>query len=242
MTAGFVPLRILSAGSLRNAIGAIVRHHFPSAEVTFGPAGLLRERIEAGAGFDVFLSADMGHPLRLAAQGLATAVECFTRNSLVVVARASLGVDQESLLDTMADPAVRLGTSTRGTDPSGDYAMQFFDSVEKRRPGLGAHLAAKALPLVGGTGSAPVPEGVPAAAFLIEVGLTDLFIGYATGARPLEGDARFSVIPLPGNLAPVAEYGLCVATQAEDDARAFRALLLRDAGQGILASFGFLPA
>lgn len=236
------PLTILSAGSLREALGEIVRLHAPTAEVTFGPAGLLRERIEEVCPFDLFLSADMGHPRRLAAQGLANDVERFVRNRICAVARASLGLDERTLLPAMADPDVKLGTSTPSADPSGDYAVEFFRRVEARHPGLGASLAAKSLPLVGGRAGPSVPEGVSAAAFLIEKGLADVFIGYATGARLLIEDPYYAVIPLPDELAPVAEYGLCLAPNAGHDAQAFRDLLLGNMGQSILTSFGFLIA
>jgi molybdate transport system substrate-binding protein len=68
------PLVVLAAGSLRNAFVGIIdefeRRSGMRVHVEHGPAGLLREKIEQGAAFDIFASADMGHPQRLHAAGL----------------------------------------------------------------------------------------------------------------------------------------------------------------------------
>lgn len=64
-------LRVFGAGSLAQVMAEMLRR-FPSqsdtvAQPEFGPSGLMREKIEAGAAVDVFASADMAHARRLAA-------------------------------------------------------------------------------------------------------------------------------------------------------------------------------
>ncbi|HEY2133087.1 MAG TPA: substrate-binding domain-containing protein [Acetobacteraceae bacterium] len=60
--------------------------------LVFGPAGLLRERIEHGDMPDLFLSANMEHPAALAAARGDGKIQSFARNSLVAVARRKLGL------------------------------------------------------------------------------------------------------------------------------------------------------
>jgi molybdate transport system substrate-binding protein len=150
------PLRLYAAGSLRRALTEVTAAFTQSTgirvEGTLGASGLLRDRLEAGERADVFASADMDHPRRLAAQGRAGAVTVFTRNRLCALVRPGLTATSEDLLDRMLDPGVRLGTSTPRADPSGDYAWAVFERAESVRAGARARLEAKA-PAVATPGS-----------------------------------------------------------------------------------------
>src|SRR5262245_23853879 len=90
-------------------------------EFVFGPSGVLRERIERGEPVDVFASADMGHPQRLADTGRSYWVVPFAYNRLCALASSKVSVSEATLLDRILDPAVKLGMSTPLSDPSGDY-------------------------------------------------------------------------------------------------------------------------
>jgi len=68
----------------------------------------------------------MGHPLKLAADGLAMQVDVFTRNGPCAVPRPKVGLTLANFLDRLFDPAVRLGTSTPKADPAGDYTGSCF--------------------------------------------------------------------------------------------------------------------
>ncbi|MGB3390481.1 MAG: substrate-binding domain-containing protein, partial [Pseudaminobacter sp.] len=61
-------LTVHAAGSLRNVLPVLTAAFKEGQGVEFvvrhGPAGLLRERIEAGDRPDLFLSANFGHPAR----------------------------------------------------------------------------------------------------------------------------------------------------------------------------------
>ena len=124
------PLRVLGAGSLREVIGEVgVRYRTATGiEVSadFGPSGLVCERIENGEKADLFASADMGHALKLLAEGGATRVAMFTRNALCGFALPKIGLNEANFLDRLLDPAVKLGTSTPKADPSGDYTWVMF--------------------------------------------------------------------------------------------------------------------
>jgi hypothetical protein len=52
-----------------------------------------------------------------------------------------------TLLATMLSGDVRVGTSTPGANPSGDYAWALFDRAEAVRPGAASALRTKALQL-----------------------------------------------------------------------------------------------
>src|SRR5262245_61074504 len=74
-------LRLFAAGSLRDVMReiatAFTRDFGVGVAGTFGASGLLRERLEGGERADVFASADVGHPRRLAEQGKAGPVTVF---------------------------------------------------------------------------------------------------------------------------------------------------------------------
>lgn len=157
------PLRLLAAGSLKAALGEVARaftdRHGTPVETVFGASGLLRARIERGEAADLFASADLGHPSTLAAAGRSGPVAIFARNRLCALTRPGLATGPDRLLDTLLDPAVRVGTSTPGADPSGDYAWALFARAEALRSGATDILCAKARQLTGGPDSPQAPPG-----------------------------------------------------------------------------------
>ena len=86
------PLKVFAAGSLTGAMTAVINLYQEKtgvqAQTEFGPAGLLRERIEGGARPDIFASANMAHPQALADKGLATTPIVMARNR--ICARATI--------------------------------------------------------------------------------------------------------------------------------------------------------
>ncbi|WP_271895128.1 molybdate ABC transporter substrate-binding protein [Candidatus Phyllobacterium onerii] len=238
------PIIVLAAGSLRNAFGAIIdafrRDTNILVEADYGPAGLLRERIEQGAYFDLFASANMDHPRNLQEKGIAGPVMRFARNRLCIIAERDLGVTRENLLDVMLDPSVKLGTSTPHADPSGDYALEFFARANALRPGIGDDLAAKALQLVSGPDSPAIPTGISAAGWLISQGKADLFISYSSNGILASHDSDLIVVDLPDALNPTAEYGFTSNPAASQGARVFGEFLLAEISQMILKNHGFI--
>jgi molybdate transport system substrate-binding protein len=237
-------VEVLSAGSLRHAFPTIIdafgRELGIGISLTLGPAGLLRETIEAGSGFDLFASANMAHPRRLALIGLAEDAICFTRNRLCVLARADLDLTTENFLSVLSDPAVRIGTSTPGDDPGGDYAFEVFDKIETRHPGKGEAIKSRSQQLVGGRNSPPTPPG-KSGGHLITDGAVDLMMSYASNARLLATDPAFRVVDIPDEFQPLIEYGMAIRKGADVETRLLREFLLSEIGQGILSRAGFSP-
>jgi molybdate transport system substrate-binding protein len=233
------PLRILAAGSLRAALTAFAGIHGSSPDLVFGPAGLLRERIEGGELCDLYLSANLEHPKALAAGKTGATVTSFARNPIVVVARRDVGLQTANLLDVLLDPAIRIGTSTPGADPGGDYAVALFRRAGAMREGADQVLEAKARHLVGGRDTPAMADGHPLGRFLAAERV-DLVLCYRTGAQALADDYDV-VVPSP-SLEVIGEYGLVVL--AEEPARhaaasAFANELLGPRGRNCLEAHGF---
>ena len=214
------PLQVFAAGSLREPLTVIARRYETQAGVpvrlTFGASGLLRERIERGEPAQVFASADMQHPQTLASQG-----------------------GQWQTPAVFAEPRVRLGTSTPGADPSGDYAWALFRKAEGLRPGAFAVLDAKALKLTASSESPRSPAGRGTYAWLMDEGRADIFLTYCTNATSACREVpRLRLVPLPAGLQVSAVYGLS-ALGADAQAVRFARYLLSPPAQAVLGQAGF---
>jgi molybdate transport system substrate-binding protein len=239
-------LRVAGAGSLAAAFSDLL-HRFPAGPDTvappeFGPSGLMREKIEAGADVDLFASADMAQAERLAVGHPDRFVVNFTRNRLCAVAHSALGLTPANMLERLLDPTVRLATSTPGADPAGDYAWAVFARAEAARPGARAALEAKALQLYGG--GAKTPQLVPGKGALEGIFLADhadIALGYCSGAPDVVAAVPgLAVVPLPADLTVGPAYGMVVLT-AKPVAFRFATFVMSEAGQALLKAHGFDP-
>lgn len=237
---------LYAAGSLKGALSevadAYARQSGVAVKREFGPSGLLRGRIEKGDVVDVFASADMAHPQKLVAEGKAAYVIRFTGNRLCAMARPELGLSSVNFLEKALSPAVKLGTSTPGSDPSGDYTWKVFDKADDIQPGAAAALKNKALQLVGGPASEVIPAGHTAVPYMFSTGKADMFIAYCTTGKAAKAEGvALSVVDLPPRLAQSADYGMVVLSR--DRAAADLALfMLSEQAQSILAKWGFEAA
>ncbi|AWN39178.1 molybdate ABC transporter substrate-binding protein [Methylobacterium radiodurans] len=237
-------VRLHAAGSLRAALTEAA-HAFeaaggPPVASEFGASGLLRDAIVAGAGAEIFASANMDHPRSLAAAGRGSPVVLFARNQLCALVRPGLTVTGATLVDRMLDPGIRLATSTPRADPSGDYAQEVFRRIDVARPGSFAALDDKALRLTGGPASPRPPTGRSVYGAIIERGEADLFLTYCTNARVAALEvAGAGVIDLPEAVAVGADYGLTVINGASEGAYRLALFILSPEGQNILARHGF---
>ena len=238
------PVTLVAAGSLKTALQEVA-DTFAAAtgvEVTtrFGPSGLMREEIEGGAPAHVFASANMDHPRALAEAGHGGPVVLFARNRLCALARPGLAVRPDTLLDVMLDDATRLGTSTPGADPSGDYAWQLFERADALRPGAGAALEGKARQLTGGPDSPAAPEGRNTYAWVMESDRADLFLTYCTNAVLAAREVPdLQIVAIPDALSVGADYGLLVRDGAPGAATRLALHILSPEGQAVLAAHGF---
>jgi molybdenum ABC transporter molybdate-binding protein len=239
-------LNVYAAGSLRAAMTEVARAYTAAGggqvKTTFGPSGLLRERIEKGEPADVFASADLKNPEALARAGRAGKPVVFARNTLCALVAPGVDVTTETLLDRMLDPAIKVGTSTPKADPSGDYAWLLFEKAEKQRTGAYKTLDQKALKLTGGPDSPKPPPNRSLYAMMIAERKADIFLTYCTNVieavREVSG-AR--MVAIPETLAVGADYGLAVLNQAAPGAARFTAFVMSPEAQAILARYGFAP-
>ncbi len=232
-------LPVLAAGSLRLAFTPLLQRFTQATgidvAVTYGPAGLLRERIEAGEPCALFASANRAHPQILLANNKAYSTHTFTWNRLGLTAR-----NEGSWLDLLLDPTARIGTSTPGCDPSGDYTWALFDKLDELKPGLGEQLRERAVPLVGGRDTLSVPKGELASAWVIRQGLADVFIGYAHYGLALADQPDVHSITIPKEHNILCEYQLAVMRQTKEVGSLVE-FILADEGQKCLTAAGFLP-
>lgn len=238
---------LYAAGSLSGALSEVAAAFTTATGVevrkSFGPSGMMRERIEKGEPAQILASADMGHPRRLVADGRAEVVVRFTGNRLCAMAKPEVGLTADNVLDKALDPAVRLGTSTPKSDPSGDYTWAMFEKAEAVRPGAEAALKAKAKQLVGGPAAQPIPAGKSAVPYMFETGQADMFVAYCTtGKAAKDAGITLTVVDLPSALAQTADYGMVVLKGAPPVADRFALFVLSEPGQAILAKWGFASA
>lgn len=238
------PIPVVAAGSLREALTAIARDHEAHTgqklALSFAASGLLRERIEKGEAVQVFASADMGHPQKLADVGNWSQPRVFVRNQLCALTQANLNLTSDRLLDALLDPSFRLGTSTPKADPAGDYAWALFRRAEALRPGAYALLDRKALQLTGGPNSPKAPAGRGTYAWVMDQGQADIFITYCTNAVAAQEEVRrLKIVAIPPNLQVFADYGLTVRRGAHPAAQAFADTLLTPKAQAVFVRYGF---
>ncbi|HEM6631095.1 TPA: molybdate ABC transporter substrate-binding protein [Citrobacter farmeri] len=226
-------MHILAAGSLR-AVWQPLMACFQEKDAfcDFGPAGLLRERIDAGEPCDFFASANMAHPQALLDAGRAQSVAPFATNRLCLTVRASAVREDDDWLSLLTRPDLRIGTSTAGCDPSGDYTQQLFS----RMGDAGTRARERAVALVGGRDTLPLPAGSLAAEWLIGNDYTDVFIGYASYAPRLRLIEALTVVEIPAPYNPIAEYGFACLSEK---GKPFADFLLTPEARLILCQHGF---
>lgn len=232
-------ISMLAAGSLRLAFTPLLKQFSQltgiEVAVQYGPAGLLRERIEAGEPCALFASANRAHPQHFLQTGKAHEVHTFSGNQLCLTTQES-----GDWLELLSDPMLRMGTSTPGCDPSGDYTWALFDKLEQFKPGLGQQLRERALPLVGGRDTLSVPAGELASAWILRQGFADVFIGYAHYGNALSGQSDIRCVPIPAEHNIQCEYQLAVLDNSSE-VELLVEFILGHQGQEFMQAAGFLP-
>ena len=183
------PVRLYAAGSLRAVMTDMATAYAAATgapvEGEFGASGLMRERIEKGEPAEVFASADM-EPSGVARRRRgARGRSCSSRGIACARSpRRGLEVTTDTLLERMLDPAIKLGTSTPKSDPSGDYTWELFEKAEKPpSPALirrSRRQGAEARRRSGQPAAAARPQRLRQ--YLIASGDADIFLTYCTNA------------------------------------------------------------
>ncbi len=238
------PVQVYAAGSLRGALNAVASDYEARTgqkiALTYGPSGLLRERLEKGEAAQLFASADTEHPQRLASAGNWQTPSVFVRNGLCALTSEKISATPATLLATMLRTDVRVGSSTPKSDPSGDYTWALFRKADSVLAGAYARLDAKTLKLAGAADSAKPPEGISAYGWLMDQGRADVFLTYCTNAVVAQKEVpRLKVVQVPPELQVAAAYGLTLRLGASPSASAFAQALLAPPAQAVFRRFGF---
>jgi molybdate transport system substrate-binding protein len=237
-------LKLYAAGSLKAALDDVAASYEKTYKIKvttkFGPSGLLREAIEAGDNPDVFASADMTHPEKLASSGWGGPVVLFVRNQLCALAQPDVDVTTDNLLNTLMNKDVKVGTSTPKADPSGDYAWELFKKAETIKRGSLTTLSGKALQLTGGPNSEKAPEGHNQYGWVMGEKKADVFLTYCTNAVLARKEVQaLKIVRIPEELSVGADYGLLVRNGASNEAWRLAMYILSPEGQKILREYGF---
>lgn len=237
-------LTLYAAGSLKAALGDVATSYektYKSKVTTkFGPSGLLRKAIEGGENPDVFASANMAHPEKLASSRWGSPVVLFARNQICALAQPYVEVTTDNLLQTLLDKNVRVGTSTPKADPSGDYAWEFFRKADKIKMGSYKTLSSKALQLTGGPNREKAPAGRNKYGWVMEEKKADVFLTYCTNAESARKEVQaLKIISIPENLSVGADYGLLVRNGAPSEAWRLAMYILSPQAQKIMKEYGF---
>jgi molybdate transport system substrate-binding protein len=195
-------------------------------QATFGSSGAFYAQIRNGAPFDVYLSADMNYPRKLAADRIGVPASLFPYG----VGRIVVWVPAASRLDpatALRDSSVqRLAIANPEHAPYGDAAVAAMRSL-----GVYDALAKK---LVMGENISQTFGFVESGA--ADAGIVALSLALAPSAK---GKGRYWEIPADA-YPPIEQGGILL--KDTPDARDFREFLTGIAGRAILKRFGFSQA
>jgi molybdate transport system substrate-binding protein len=225
------PPLVLAAASLQESMTAAAdawagKGH-PRPVISFAASSALARQVEAGAGADLFVSADEEWMDALAAKGLIVPASrvTFLGNRLVVVAPTGSHVR----IPLRPGPLARvLG--------AGPLAMADTESVPAGKYGKAALVKL-------GVWDAVAPhvvraENVRAALALVERGAAPLGIVYATDAKA-SGKVRIAGVFPAGSYPPIAYPVARLTASTKAEGEAFRRFLVSREGRAIFARFGF---
>lgn len=192
----------------------------------------VRTQIEQGAPADVFLSADLTNPQKLADAGLTISpVTKFAGNHLTIVVPkgnpASIGTPAD-----LARPGVRIVAAGEQV-PITVYTNQLLEGLGAL-PGYPSDFASAYEANV-----VSREDNVKAIVAKLELGEADAGIVYVTDAI---GSTKLATIEIPPEAGVTATYGgvIIAASGHPDEAAAFLSWLAGPEGQAILADFGFV--
>lgn len=228
-------LRIAAAADLRFALDELVKtytrqHSGVRIEPVYGSSGLFYGQLVNRAPFDLYLSADLQYPRKLAEQGFVLPGSEFTYavGRIVVWTGKASGIDVERLgIDALRQPGMHhVAIANPAHAPYGRAA-----EAALRR--LGVYDAVKDKLVMG--------ENISQAFQLVEsgaaeAGIVALSLAMAPGAS---GQGRFWEVPREAY--PRVEQGGVIMkwTRHPAGAQQFRAFLLAPQGRAILKRYGF---
>jgi molybdate transport system substrate-binding protein len=238
-SAAAIELQVYAAASLKRALARATEAYGadnPAVTITASTdsSSALETKIEQGAPANLFLSADIGNPQRLAESGLAAGeITPFAASLLTVIVPEGNPAAIESPAD-LAKPGVKV-IAAGPKVPITRYATQLIQNLAGV-PGYPADFdEAYAANVVS------QEDNVAGIVGKIELGEGDAGIVYVSDAKG-SGKVEHVEVPTSANV-PATYAGIVVKGSADEEAaaRAFLDWLAGPDGQAILAEFGFLP-
>jgi molybdate transport system substrate-binding protein len=232
---GAPELSVAAASDLRYALDEITdefrrKHPQLNLRVTYGSSGNFFAQLSNRAPFDVYMSADVDYPRKLAAGGLTVKDSEFPYavGRLAVWAPKSSGLDVERLgLAALAEPSVKkVAIANPKHAPYGRAAQAALE-----RAGLYEEVRPK---LVFGENIAQTAQFVETGA--ADVGVVALSLALAPSLRD---KGRFYTVPLDAH--PRLDQAGVIMSWARDveAAQAFRAFVIGAEGRAVLGRYGF---
>lgn len=228
----------LSAGTVKVAAAANLRfvleeikkqyekeHPGASVDLTFGSSGTLTTQITNGAGFDVFMAADVDFPKKVAAAGFAAgAVKTYAFGK---VAMYSTTVDVSKGLNTVLQSSVKkIAIADPKKAPYGEYSVATL-----KKKGLYDKIASK---IVWG-------ENISQAAQFAFSGNAEVgFIAYSYAMAPdMRGKGKVYVLPTKDCPLINQAYVLLKQGAGNAEAKAFMAYVVSKKCNKIWVQFGY---
>ena len=225
-------LTVFAAASLRDVLVEL-RARWEAANpdvglvVAFDGSNVLATQIAEGAPADIFLSADMERPARLAEDGLTAAAPIvFARNRVALV--APLGSNAVRTVIDLAGPGVAIVAAGSGV-PITRYTEAALEQLSRTVPDAEGFLERVAANVVSRE------DNVRAALAKVELGEGDAAFVYATDVPGADGVRE---IPLPAAVDVRAEFA-AVQISRRAAAERFIEWLLGSEAKAILAMAGF---
>jgi molybdate transport system substrate-binding protein len=228
-------LTIAAASDLKFALDELVKefrakHSGADIQVSYGSSGNFLAQISNGAPFDVFLSADVAYPRKLAEQGLVSEDGVFS----YAVGRIVVWVPKDSPLavETLGMKAL-LEPSARRIAIANPQHAPYGRAAEAAMKSLGVHDTVKDKLVLG--------ENIAQTAQFVQSGSADVgIIALALALAPvMKQEGRYWEVPL--DAYPRMEQGGAILKQARDVelAKQFRDYLLGTEGKELLKRYGF---
>jgi molybdate transport system substrate-binding protein len=230
-------ITVAAASDLHSALDEISAHFQQQSsarvKITYGSSGNFYQQIQNGAPLDMFFSANTEYPKKLEAAGLTlpNTYREYARGKIVLLVRASSGLNLSQGLQVLLDPAVRkVAIADPSHAPYGQAAVAALKSQN-----LYERVSAK---LVNG-------ENISQAASFVLSGAADIGIIAKSLAVSSSAHAETRFAEIPETTYPPIQQACVVLKSSKQQklAREFEAYIQSPEARKILQQYGFeVPA